>query len=214
MKKSLFCLCLLTALPLWAGQSANLVTNGDFETGTSNFFWGTPGWYNLGKGLRQDLNARTDKSVITSGSFSAGVNDRYDAANKKYSALAHSQITKHIIQPGDVFTLSYDWHPVDQYWQTNRDTVRFVLFATNDDTLGGKVVWSVELMSDFFRQPVGTVKSVVQELPPLPEAAAGRKLMLVFHGIDTEDGVNGSTHFARVDNISITVELPSKKSVK
>jgi hypothetical protein len=214
MKNVLLCICALTTLPLWAGQSANLVTNGDFETGTANFFWGTPGWYNLGKGLRQDLNARTDKRVITSGGFSAGVNDRYDAANKAYNALAHCQITKHIIQPGDLFTLSYDWHPVDEYWQTNRDTVRFVLYATSDDTLGGKVVWSVELLSDFFRQPLNSVKSVVQELTPVPEVAVGRKLMLVFHGMDTEDGVNGSTHFARVDNISITVELPATKSVK
>jgi hypothetical protein len=214
MKNVLFCICALSTLPVWAGQSVNLVANGDFETGTSSFFWATPGWYNLGKGLRQDLNARTDKNVITSGAFSAGVSDRYDAVNKISSALVHSQLTKHIIQPGDVFTLSYDWHPLDKYWQTSRDTVRFVLFATSDDTMGGKVVWSVELISDFFRQPFGTIKSVVQELPPVPEAAVGRRLMLSFHGMDTEDGVNGSTHWARVDNISITVVLPTIKAFK
>lgn len=214
MKNVLSCICALTALPLWAGQSANLITNGDFETGTSNFFWACPGWYNVGKGMRQDLNARSDKNVITSGAYSAGVNDRYDGAKKEYSALVHGQLTKHIIQPGDVFTVSYNWHPVDQYWQTGRDTVRFVLYATVDDTVGGKIVWSVDLISDFFRQPLGTVKSVVQELAPVPDSAVGRKLMLAFHGIDTVDGVNGSTHYAKVDDIAITVELPNTKSVK
>lgn len=208
MKKSILCLCALSALPSWAAQSANLVANGDFETGTANFFWGTPGWYNMGKGKRQDVNARSDKAPIIAGRYSVGVNDRYDAANKELGSVAHSQITKHIIQPGDVFTLSYDWQPLDQFWQTGRDTVRFTVFATSDDTLGGKIVWSVDLDSDFYRQPLGTVKSVVQELPRVPEAAVGRKLMFMFHGMDTVDGVNGNTHFARVDNVSITVELP------
>jgi hypothetical protein len=208
MKNVFLCICALSTIPVWATQSANLVNNGDFETGTANFFWGTPGWYNMGKGKKQDLNARSERPPIIAGRYSVGVNDRYDAGSKEHSALAHSQITKHIIQPGDVFTLSYDWFPLDQFWQNARDTVRFTLFATSDDTLGGKVVWSVELDSDFYRQALGTVKSVVQELPVVPEIAVGRKLMFMFHGIDTVDGVNGNTHFAKVDNVSITVELP------
>jgi hypothetical protein len=211
MKKLLICLCTLSALPVWAAQSANLVSNGDFETGTANFFWGTPGWYNMGKGKKQDVNGRSDKSTIIAGNYSAGVNDRYDAASKERSSVVHSQVTRHIIQPGDVFTLSYDWQPLDQFWQTARDTIRFTLFATSDDTLGGKVVWSVDLDSDFFRQSPGTVKAVVHELSPVPDAAVGRKLMLAFHGLDTVDGVNGNTHYARVDNVSITVELPKIK---
>lgn len=211
MKALLCTAALLVALPLGAATPQNLVTNGDFETGSNASFWGTPGWYNLGKGLNQGTAARSDKSALAGG-FSAGVSDRYDAAKQEFTGLAHSQITTHIIQPGDSYTLSFDWRPLDDYWQRNRDTVRFVVYATEDDTLRGKVVWSAVVTSDFFRQPLGTVKTVVEELPKVSPAAEGKKLLLTFHGLDTVDGVTGSPHFAKVDNIFLTLNpAPTRK---
>lgn len=208
MKAPLCAAIVLASLRLGADTPQNLVTNGDFESGANVSFWGTPGWYNLGKGLNQGTGARSEKNVIA-GAYSAGVSDRYDAAKKEFTGLAHSQITTHIIQPGDTYTLSFDWRPVDDYWQRNRDTVRFIVYATDDDTLRGQVVWSAVVTSDFFRQPLGTVKTVVDELPVVGAAAHGKKLLLTFHGIDTVDGVSGSPHFAKVDNIFLTL-TPSK----
>lgn len=210
MKSRLWLISALLVLPLSAHAQQNLVTNGDFETGSSPLFWGTPGWYNRGKALNQGVPARSDKVIIT-GTFSAGITDRYDAATSSFISLAHSQITTHIIQPGDVYTLSFDWRPFDEYWQRGRDTVRFIVYATEDDTLGGKVVWSAVVTSGFFRQPMGTVKSVIEELPSVSEAAHGKKLMLTFHGLDTVDGVNGNTHYARVDNIALVLSSPVRR---
>lgn len=203
--KAPLCISLaLASLRLAAATPQNLVTNGDFESGSNTSFWGTPGWYNQGKGLNQGTGARSEKNALA-GAFSAGVSDRYDAENREFIGLAHSQITSHIIQPGDTYTLSFDWRPIDDYWQRNRDTVRFIVYATADDTLRGQVVWSAEVTSDFFRQPLGTVKTVVQELPMVASAAHGKKLLLTFHGIDTVDGIRGSPHFARVDNVFLTL---------
>lgn len=208
--RSLLFTALIAILTSVADAQQNLVTNGDFETGSSTFFWGTPGWYNRGKAFNQGVAARSDKNSIAGG-YSAGVTDRYDAAKSEFTSLAHSQITTHLIQPDDCYILSFDWRPLDEYWQRNRDTVRFIVYATADDTLGGAVVWSAVVTSDFFRQPLGTVKTVVEELPCVNTAAHGKKLMIAFHGLDTVDGVNGNPHFAKVDNIVLSLNPPQKK---
>jgi hypothetical protein len=73
------------------------------------------------------------------------------------------------------------------------------------------VLWSSVLTSDFFLGVITTPKRVTQETAVVSDAAAGRKLMVCFHGLDTEDGAGGTIHFARVDNIVVT---PTGKSAK
>jgi hypothetical protein len=188
-----------------AAPADNLVTNGNFEDGKGLQFYATTGWYNCGKGTRQDLNARTDSDVLMYGVYAATVNDRYDAANKQYSLLVHSQRTAYSVKEGDVFTINYVWRPFETYWQMSRDTIRFFLYATSDDKMNGPVVWSSTHDSEFFVGSPDVVKPVSQKTSPVTAAAAGKRLFVVFHGVDTVDGVEGATHFARVDNIVVTV---------
>jgi hypothetical protein len=210
-------ICLLASFALAASSLVaaapveNLVTNGNFEAGKGLEFYNTTGWYNCGRGTRQDLKARTDSDVLMYGIYAATVNDRYDAANKQYDLIAFSQRTGHSVKEGEVFTLNYVWRPFETYWQMSRDTIRFVLFATSDDKMYGPVVWSSTHDSDFFIGSPDVVKVVSQKTSPVTAAAAGKRLFVIFHGIDTVDGVEGATHFARVDNIVITVNGKSTK---
>jgi hypothetical protein len=202
--------CALYALPLSTAQAQNLVLNGDFQTGKSEAFHSTPGWYNRGTGLNQGTNARTELGSPGLGAFAATINDRYDAAQGKFGPLAHFQKTGHTIQAGDAFKLSYQWRPFDDFWQKSRDTVRFVLYATQDDRGGSPVVWSATFDSDFFTGSIISMKDVTQTTEVVSLAAVGKKLLICFFGLDTVDGVNGSSHFARVDNIVITLQSATK----
>lgn len=206
----LACALALSALPLSAVEPENLVENGDFQTGNGNQFYAITGWYNCGTGLNQGASARTDTGPGLPGEFSATINDRFDSANNKFGPTAHSQRTKHVIQAGDAFSLSYDWRPADEFWQKRRDIVRFVLFATEDNNLSGPRVWSETLDSDFFFGRHTEIKFVSQETKVVPAAAVGKRLFILFHGLDTEDGTTGNTHYARVDNIKVSL-LPELK---
>jgi hypothetical protein len=214
MKKSLLVITVLSALPLLGAEPENIVVNGDFQTGTGNFFYETPGWYNRGAGAGQGYNARAKMGPSELGAYAATINDRYDAATGKLGTTAHFQKTAHVIREGDSFTLSYQWRPFDDFWQKSRDTVRFVLSATEDDTLGSPVVWSVTLNSDFFTGSIISMKDVTHTTGVVPAAAVGKKLMICFFGVDTEDGGTGKTHFARVDNIVIVSETANVQSKK
>jgi hypothetical protein len=208
MKPYSLIISLLGVPALSAADPQNLIRNGDFQAGSGVQFYAVQDWYNHGKGRRQDLNARTDAGFGMPGEFAATINDRYDAAAGKFGPTAHVQKTEHVIRPGDAFALSYVWRPADENWQKRRDTVRFVLFATEDDTLAARVVWSVVLTSDFFLGDIRSMKFVTQETDPVPPAAVGKKLIVTFFGVDTEDGIGGSTHFARVDDIVVSVVTP------
>lgn len=195
-------LAALSSLPLHA---QNLVVNGDFENGQGTAFYATPPWYNGGAGLNQGTGARSDKGPVITGSFSAIVSDRYNAVEGKFGSLAHTQKTTHTIKAGDSFTLSYDWRPADKNWQTNRDTVRFVLYATFDNRMGGPVVWTFEHTSEFYRGNIEMGKDVFAISSVVTKEAVGKNLFILFHGMDTVDGVEGSIHWARVDNIVVEI---------
>jgi hypothetical protein len=183
----------------------NLVVNGDFEDGTGTAFYATTGWYNCGVGLKQGTTARTDKGAVITGFFSATINDRYNSVEGKFGPVVHSQKTKYVIKAGDSFTLTYDWRPADSYWQTGRDTVRFVLYATSDDRMAGPVVWSSEHTSDLYRGSIDLGKNVFAISSVVKTEAVGKALFINFYGVDTVDGVEGSHHYARVDNIVVEV---------
>lgn len=212
MKSSLLKICALIALSSVAAQAEepkNLVENGDFETGTGKAFYETPPWYNWGKGLNQGTSARLDESAVIDGSFSASVNDRCSVAEGKYTAnVCFNQKTKYIIRQGDSFSFSYYWFPADTYWQTSRDTIRFVLFATADDKMSGPVVWSSEHLSDFFKGSIRSAMAVRQTSSVVTPEAVGKVLFVQFHGLDTVDGETGNWHYARVDNVVVSVLDP------
>jgi hypothetical protein len=205
MKSHILKTCLLLALSPVALQAENLVVNGDFETGNGTAFWQAPGWYNCGTGLNQGTGARTDEGgVIITGIYSAVVNDRYVTDEAKFGSLAHAQTTKYIIQDGDSFSLSYEWRPADQWWQRSQDTIRFVLFATANDKLGGAKVWSSELTSDFFKDKPSGVMAVSATSSVVDPEAVGRVLFVMFYGVDTVNGGKDNTpHWAVVDNIEV-----------
>ncbi len=205
MKSHILKSCLLFALSSVTLQAENLVVNGDFETGQGTAFYQTPPWYNAGTGLNQGTSARTDQAGVITGSFSATVSDRYITAESKLGPVAHVQKTKYIIQEGDSFTLSYEWRPADEYWQRATDTVRFVLFATANDKVGGLKVWSSELTSDFFRAKPSAAMAVSATSSVVDPEAVGRSLFVMFYGVDTVNGgTDGTPHWARVDNIEVT----------
>lgn len=195
----------LSALSPVSLFAQNLVVNGDFEDGKGTAFYATTGWYNRGAGLNQGTTARIDKGVVIAGSFSATVSDRYNSVEGKFGPVVHAQKTTHTIKAGNTFTLTYDWRPVDSFWQTGRDTVRFVLYATFDNRMGGPVVWSSELTSDFYRGDITLGKNVSAISSVVNPEAVGKALFVMFYGLDTVDGVEGSTHYARVDNIVVEV---------
>lgn len=203
MKASILKACLLIALPSAAHCAENLVVNGDFETGTGNAFYQTPPWYNCGAGLNQGANARVDTGAVITGTHSATVIDRYNTTDDKPGPIAYVQKTKHTIQEGDSFALSYEWRPSDEYWQRAKDTIRFVLFATGNDKLSGQKVWSSVLTSDFLRSKPGSIQAVAQTSEVVNADAVGRELFIMFYGLDTGDSETGEPHWARVDNIEL-----------
>lgn len=204
-------LIILTTIAVHAGKPEdNLVVNGDFESGEKPAFYGTMPWYNCGTGLNQGTNARSSEGTVISGAFSAIVNDRYNIADAKFGPIAHTQKTKHTIEEGDSFSLSYQWLPADRFWQTTRDTVRFVLYATDNDKIGGTKVWTAEFNAGFFRGTIGAPMSVQETTDVVNEEAVGKTLFVQFYGLDTVDGETGSPHFARVDDIVVTVQSKGK----
>jgi hypothetical protein len=203
--KTILCILNLLFCVSLQAESENLVVNGDFESGKEDAFWSCQPWYNIGKGNNQGAGARTKNGLPISGSYSAPVNDGYDPTEDKYSGLAHSQKTTHTIKEGDSYTLAYDWYPGNDYWQRTTDTIRFVLFATSNDAVGGPRVWSSELTSEFFDGAIHHVKGVVQTTTVVNAEAVGKKLFIVFYGVDKNFTKEGNRHWAMVDNIVLKV---------
>lgn len=200
MKFLLFCSLLGAALPLASLSAQNIVTNGDFETGTGTAFNVTPPWYNRGVGLNQTSAARSNNNNLGASTFNAVINDRYDTVTPAFGTVAHSQNTGYTIQSGDYFAVSYDWRDAAD-WQQARDFVRVVLFATTNNALGGPIAWSVTLDSPLSTL-VTTWESVSTQTTVVNEAAVGRPLFINFFGVDN-GGLSATTGFARVDNVTV-----------
>lgn len=196
-------------------QRANLVSNGDFEAGPSGAetynFESTPGWYNWGQGLNQRTNARSNVSASRGSRYSAVISDRYNIdlgselfARDQFGSVVHSQRTGHVIRTGDSFQLSYDW-TTGYRWDGLRGQVRFVLFATDNDALGGSVVWSEVFDSGRHGGREGDWRDVTLSGQPVPAAAAGRTLFVAFYGFLDAAALRNHPGYARVDNIVVTV---------
>ena len=204
MKPHILNLCLAAALSSVTLHAQNLVTNGDFESGSGTAFYQTPPWYNCGAGFNQGANARSDKGAVITGDYSAAVIDRYNTTENKGGPVCYVQKTNYKIEKGDSFALSYSWRPADKYWQASKDTVRFVLFATANDKVGGSVIWSSELTSDFYTGKAGAPMAVTATTDVVNDEAVGAVLFVKFYGIDTGDSESGEPHWALVDNIEVS----------
>ena len=198
-------------LPAFAGATI-ITTNGDFEAGSATGdnvnFENTPNWTN--RGTEGDTAvARRNNLNLGDSTYNAVINDRYndfDAGgpfvSAEFGSVVHSQNTGYAIQAEDFFEVRYDWRDAFD-WQP-RDIVRVVLFATDNNTLGGSIVWSSILDSDQ-RQVVGEWEPVFQTSSVVASEAVGQTLFVNFFGVDTgAEGAAGPTGFARVNNLEVT----------
>lgn len=191
----------------------NLLRNGDFSEGSGSgetrSFGQTAGWYNWGSG---DQNAVARRVSAELGSeFVAQVNDRYDVVNAQsdfqrdaFGPTTHVQRTEYMIQPGDMFRIQFDW--VDSHgWNRAWDEIRFVLFATDTNTLAGEVVWTSIHDSGILFQ-----SGVPQAFEAYSDSATGdtvgRELFVAFFGFQNNHQLSSNTGFARVGNLKVTLE--------
>lgn len=212
---SLFVFCLALMSPLATAQAVNLIENGTFEAGPGQAsavqFISTPGWYNWGQGLNQRANARSDANPLPGSRYSAVINDRYNFeagpslfSRAQFGPLVHTQKTGHVIRAGESFQVSYEWAGAYR-WNLTRNEVRFVLFATNTDTLGGEVVWSEVFDSGVHAGREGAWKKVSHTGRVVNPAAVGRTLFVAFFGVQDGTSLSAQPGFARVDNLEVKV---------
>lgn len=190
---SLFCLLLTSSI-----NANNLVENGDFETGggsgASRDFNVTANWYN--RGGKQEATARRSDHNPAGSQFNALITDRAGVGT------LHSQKTGYVIRAGDTFEVTFDSYCSPASWH-ERDIIRLVLFATENDRLAGEVVWehNFEKLTDVLGV-WETVHGVSQKVEP---PAVGKRLFVNFYGVDPKGNVDRSTSYARVDNIVLKV---------
>lgn len=200
---------LCASFPLSGVHAQNLVRNGDFEGGTGKTFASTVGWYNRGtQGEKSPV--RNDSSPVdpAESPHFGQINDRYDITKSAFGPIAHNQKTAHVIQAGESFDLSYVWlGNGNAGWQRGRDIVRFMLFATSNDSLGGDVVWSSVLDSGYAAQ-ITTWQKVSQRSEVVASAAVGRRLFVTFYGVDSQ-GLSETPGFGLLDNIVVQVSKPA-----
>lgn len=193
---TLLSICLF-AVFLSAADGQNLVKNGDFEKGwgegQSRTFDATAQWYNR-VGNQKAIAVRNDRNMEGS-KHNAIVVDRTHN-------VTHSQRTDYVIQPGDSFDVYFDWQGNELSWN-NRDFIRVVLFATDNDKLNGKVVWQENIDSHTTEFP-GSWENTNFPTAVVPQATVGRKLFVNFYGVDPMGTEVGKPSYARVDNLKVT----------
>jgi hypothetical protein len=204
--------CAVSAGSFSVGQAQNLVTNGGFElgsgSGTTRSFDVTTTWFNRGTGDQTQVARR--ESTDTGSLFVGQINDRYDVVNATsdfdsaaFGPILHNYKTSYTIQTGDSFNFSYEWATAFD-WNLGLDEVRFVLFATDDDTLGGNVVWS-SIHDSGTAAAAGTYETVSQTSSTVTAAAANQALFVNLYGFQNNGALSGNTGFARVDNVNVSV---------
>lgn len=187
------------ASPLLAGD--NIIANGDFEKeplGAESYpFYQTPGWYNRAdKGQRQDFTARTRKENREDSVYTASIN------NTNPSNSIFLQRTGHQIKAEGIYQLSLDFRH-SFHWRA-AGVLRVTIFATQDDTLGGAVVW--EDTVDLENSAGQSWSNVTHTFQPASPDAEGKRLFFTFQGFGGQEiGSQQDVGWARVDNIILTV---------
>lgn len=167
--------------------------NGDFNQDVSAIgprsFEVTPVWWNLAGA--QTVEA-TRTNFPTDGTRHALLSS---AGNR-----VHAQNTAHVLQPGDVFRVRYEWRDGFQ-WDDAQDRVEVRLFVTDTDLIGGSQTVVASMLSllssnnDAYQAESGV------SLPADP-ALSGKPL---FAGIYVVDGNGDGNDFAQLDNFVLEV---------
>jgi hypothetical protein len=187
-------------------NAQNLVINGDFEAsggqGVARSFNVTESWYN--RAGEQTAVARRSDLNLDGSSFNAVIVDR---SGKPF---IHSQKMEHLIAAEDIYAVRFDLMANAVSWN-NRDFVRVLLFATQDNQVQGKVVWEHIFDGAPSAGMLGTWEAVGGRTDVVATEAVGKRLFINFYGMDPFGEDFGKPGYARLDNLSVTVvQQPSQ----
>lgn len=217
MHKHILTITGAACLALASAQAQNIVQNSGFESGTGNSFDTTDDWSNLGVGTQNrtpgQITARGQfaGAFVISDTFSGLVDNQYNVATaasdfdtSAFGPTVHFQNTGYTIQSDDSFDFSFNWN-ADPDWDdgTVDSQVRFVLYATSDNSATGTVEWSSiyesgASVTQGVAQAAGGTSSIVTS------GAAGQELLVSIFGFDN-DGTVPARGFATIDDIEVTV---------
>ena len=214
--KVLFLCFVATSFISLNAQIPLTINNAGFESGTGSAntrnFNATDNWFNRGTDGTAEIARRVydTTGTLASGDYVGQITDRYnvltatsDFDSAAFGDAVHSNKTSYTISSGDYFNIGYVWQ--DHYrWNAALDEVRFVLFATDTDTLGGNVVWS-SVMDSGTQQLDEIFESVSDTSSIVSSEAVGQTLFLNIFGFQNDGAMSGNTGYARIDDITVSV---------
>ena len=214
--KVLFLCFVATSFISLNAQVPLTINNAGFEygtgTNTTRNFNATDNWFNRGTDGTAEIARRVvdTTGTLANGDYVGQITDRYnvltatsDFDSAAFGDAVHSNKTSYTISSGDYFDIGYVWQ--DEFrWNNALDEVRFVLFATDDDTLGGNVVWS-SVMDSGTRQVEDAYESVSDTSTVVSSEAVGQTLYLNIFGFQNDGAMSGNTGYARIDDITVSV---------
>jgi hypothetical protein len=115
-----------------------------------------------------------------------------------------------LIAAEDIYAVRFDLMANAVSWN-NRDFVRVVLFATQDNQVQGRVVWEHLFDGAPSAGMLGTWEAVGGRTDVVATEAVGKRLFINFYGMDSFGEDFGKPGYARLDNLSVTVvQQPSQ----
>jgi alkaline phosphatase D len=173
--------------------------NGDFNADTSivdsRTFADTPRWYNL-------TGNQTTQATTLSGALPTP-NDSRNAALSDAGDRQFALDTGYTLTSGQKLELSYQWRD-GAGWDDATDQVRVILFSTSDNTPSGTRSDIASLLSGPSTVN-NTYESFSAPFAPIPAGANGKRLFVVFEGVDGNASSNG---FANLDNFTLSLFNP------
>ena len=169
-----------------------IVSNGGFESGTGWPYSETDDWFNYTG--NQTLNAR-NASNPSSGAFRGIVGLNSNGTDQPSPA----QTTGHLIQLGDVYTLSFDYAGAGQ-WDEGVDQFVATLYFDNRGSDEDLFSWVV---TPSFNFGTGYELFSITSAALSNGAAVGEELLLRF------DTLAQAAEFASIDNVSLLVGEPA-----
>lgn len=198
------------SLALASLNAQNLVSNGGFETVTGSTpytFAELADWSNLGTGAATTGAAQVATPSMTGVNLGL-VDNTYNRDGSSFGFRAHVQDTGYVIASGDSFNVSYDWRPssANGSWGPS-DELRFILYATSDNTALGTQVW-IEIFDSGTQTTLNTEYSVSDTSEIVTSGAVGQNLFVNFYGLRKTGSVpttGGTAGYAGIDEISVSV---------
>ena len=173
--------------------------NGDFNADTSpadtRTFADTPGWFNLTGEQSTPATALGNALPTPDDSRSASVSDTGD---RQFTID-----TGYTLTGNQKLQLSYQWRD-GAGWNDSADQIRVSLFTTSDDSPLGTRSEIGSLLSGPSTVD-GTYELFSRSFDPVPESAEGKRLFVVFEGIDGDASPDG---LANLDNFILALFNP------